>query len=227
MDQKWPSSMVLVRHGESLLNVEKRKLKTIPTEEQGLFVTLPARDMDIPLTERGIKQAKDVGEKLKKYPRFNVAFVSPYKRAKQTAHIIFNKLGYKPKIVYDERIREKDFGMFDRFTQKGIQKYFPTEFDRKKLEGKYYYRSPGGENYPDVSLRIRSFLDTLIRDYSKERVLIVAHSVVILMFRKTLQRLSEKEVLSIDQRKDLKNCALTSFIYDERRKKLLLKEWNI
>jgi len=224
MTQKWPSNLVLVRHGETLINMERNRLKKKPTKE--LIIKTPCRDMDIPLTKQGIKQARAAGKILKKYPKFDISLVSPYVRAKQTANIIIKELGYKPKIVFEERIREKDYGIFDKYTQKGKKKYYPKEVEREKWEGKYYYRIPGGENYPDVALRAHSVLDTVVREYAKKNVLIVSHSIVILLFRKLLERLSEKEILDIHTNQKLKNCSITHFTYNKIKNKLLLKKWN-
>src|SRR5205085_8551254 len=77
--------------------------------------------------------------------------------------------------------------------------------------GKFYHRPPGGESWADVVLRLRSLLMTLTRDYEDERVLVISHQVVILMFRYILQRLSEAQVLEIDRQHELANCSLTSY----------------
>jgi broad specificity phosphatase PhoE len=77
--------------------------------------------------------------------------------------------------------------------------------------GKYWYRPPGGESYPDVGLRLHSFLGRLTRDFREQSVLVVCHSVIVLMFRKLVERLSEDELLDIDRDKtqDVWNCAVT------------------
>ena len=223
-EQKWATNVVLVRHGESVANIERDRLKKGATKE--MFLKMPCRDMDIPLTEKGIKQAKSAGKLLKNYPKFDVAIISPYVRAKQTAEIIIKEMGYRIPLVFEERIREKDFGVLDKVTEKGKIKYYPLEAEREKWDGKYYYRPYGGENYPDVALRIRSFFDTLIRKYKKENVLVVTHAITILMFRKLLEHLSEKEVLDIHANQKLKNGSISAFVYDSQSKDLVLKEWN-
>ncbi len=224
MMQKWPSSIVLVRHGKTIVNIEKERLKEKPTKE--LYIKTPCRDMDLPITKKGVSESERTGKILRKYPKFDVIYVSPYKRATQTAEIIIKELGYNPQFILEERIREKDFGVFDRLTERGRKKFYPIEAKRKEWEGEYYYRVLGGESYPDVALRIHDFLNTLIREYKGKNVLIIAHSLVILMFRKLLERLSEKEVLDLHTNQKLKNCSISSFIYDKRKNKLRLKEWN-
>ena len=48
----------------------------------------------------------------------------------------------------EERIREIEFGILDGLTSEGIKARFPQEHKRRKREGKYWYRPPGGESRP-------------------------------------------------------------------------------
>ena len=128
-------------------------------------------------------------------------------------------------------MREKDFGIFDGLTKAGIQKKYPDEWKRRQRDGKYYYRPPGGESYPDVALRIHSFLGTLTRDYQKQSVLLVCHSVIVLVFRRLLERLSEEELMEIDRDpdKEVRNCSVTWYEFDSKlggSGKMALREFN-
>lgn len=222
--QKWPDVITIVRHGESLKNVERARVEQFDSNKLKLDIT--ERDMDIPLSERGKSQVIAIGKELKKREKFDVIFVSPYVRCRQTADLIIEQLGYKPKLVIEERIREKEFGVVDNLTKKGIQKFYPEEWERRQRDGKYYYRPSGGESYPDVGLRLHSFLGTLTRDYRNKRVLIVCHSVVVKMFRKLLERLEEKDILAIDKTEEVDNASATTYQYDVKEEKLKLKEYN-
>ena len=64
-------------------------------------------------------------------------------------------------------------------------------------------------------LRLRSVVDTVTREYRRERVLIVAHSVVVFCFRYLLERMTEAEILTLDQQYDVANCSVTSYEYDK------------
>jgi broad specificity phosphatase PhoE len=105
----------------------------------------------------------------------------------------------------------------------------PEEWARRAKIGKYYYRPPGGESFPDVNLRVHSFLGTLIREHAGQRVLIVTHSVVVLCFRRLLERLDEREVLTLDKTDDVKNAALLTYeigTRDGRSGVLVRTQWN-
>ena len=165
--QKWPDNLVLIRHGLSVYNEERELinrgvLTTYSSKIKGL------RDADMPLSAKGKYQARKTGAFLaKKFGHFDAIFTSPFKRALDTAKLIAKNLP-KTKLVIEERIREKEFGIADSLTPSEIKTLFPYEYSRKLKEKKYYYRPIGGESYPDVNLRIWSFLNTLVREYSKD-----------------------------------------------------------
>jgi len=215
--QKWPNNLVLVRHGLSIYNEERELinrgvLTTYSSKIKGL------RNADIPLSAKGKNQAQKTGIFLaKKYGNFDTVFVSPFKRALDTAGLIVTNMP-KAKLTIEERIREKEFGIADGLTPEEIKTIFPYEYSRKLKEKKYYYRSAGGESYPDVNLRIWSFLNTLIREHSKTNILVVSHSAVMLCFRKLLEKLTEKQVLDINQNDDVQNCAIISYRFNPNLK---------
>jgi broad specificity phosphatase PhoE len=158
---------------------------------------------------------KHIVEDASRHRRINgpigTLFVSPYLRARQTATQITDGLGYFPKVVVEERIREIEFGILDGLSPEGIRVKYPEEVERRKKEGKYYYRPPGGENRPDVNLRLHSFIDTIVRDYSSEVIAVVCHSVVVLCLRHLLERWDEASYLQVDKEEDVKNASVTTY----------------
>lgn len=224
---RWMDHLVMVRHGESHRNVGKHAAQAAGEIEYGGGI----RDMDVSLTARGQKQAQATGKHLGRKFRFDRIFVSPYLRTIETLQLMTKLFDYRAEVTYEERVREKEFGILDGLTKTGIAKKYPDEMRRREREGKYYYRPPGGESYPDVALRIHSFLGTLARDCRKQSVLVVCHSVVVLMFRRLLERLTEKELLAIDRdpEQDVCNCSVTWYEFDPRfgrKGKMLLREFN-
>ena len=223
VEQKWPSHLVIVRHGQSERNAAKDAAKAAGRpyiNKTGL------RDVDTPLTELGRKQAVATGKFLKSRFQFDVAFTSPYKRTIETTDGILGAFVKKPAIVQEERIREVEFGVLDGLTWSGVKQKYPEEFARRQREGKYWYRPPGGESRPDVALRVHSFLGTLARDYRQKSVLVVCHSVVVLIFRRLLERWGEAEYLQVESEDDVLNCSMTAYRYDAKTGKLRLDEYN-
>lgn len=219
--EKWPSLLLIARHGESEANVRKNAAKAAGQEPSWTGIV---RDQDSPLTANGRGQAFRLGLMLGQNAnsyRVDYVITSPYLRAKQTTEEIIRGTHHMPQIVVEERIREIEFGIMDGIDRKRFRELFPSEADRRERDGKYYYRPPGGENRPDVRLRVHSMLDTLNRDYVGKRVLIVCHSVVVLAFRSLLERWDEASYLQVDKEDDCVNCGLTIYSReDERRLKL-------
>jgi 2,3-bisphosphoglycerate-dependent phosphoglycerate mutase len=211
-EQKWPSLLWLVRHGESAGNVARNA-----AEERGLpLIDIAQRDVDVPLSEVGERQSRALGRWFRQKPaseRPTVVFTSPYLRAVRSAVLIVEEAALAEPVVQiaDERLREKEFGILDCLTKGGIAARFPAEATRRAETGKFYYRPPGGESWCDVILRLRSIVDTIQIEYRRERVLIVAHQVVVLCFRYLLERMSEAQILAIDAEKDVANCSVTSY----------------
>lgn len=213
---RWPSSLQLVRHGESAGNVARDAAEAAgrPT------IDIAERDMDVPLSAAGREQAGALGRWLvdQGRQRPTVAVASPYVRAQQTARIALDTAGLSDlELVVDERLREREFGVLDRLTKVGIEQRFPEEAAARQRVGKFYHRPSGGESWCDVGLRVRSAVDSLTREHAGERLLLVAHQVVILMFRYVLDHLSEAEILAIDRETQLANCSVTTYECDRGR----------
>ena len=225
---KWPSRLVIMRHAESEANLRREYLKSIDSREH--HVGLEGRDVDVRLTARGREQARATGSGLNDYGPFHVVYMSPYQRTRETAALVVEQLETPPRVVIEERVREKEFGLLEGLTRHGIKDRYPEEAARKLALGKYYYRPPGGESFPDVNLRVHSFLGTMIREWAGRRVLVVTHSVVVLCFRRCGSPPEEREVLDLDRQDDVKNAAL--LIYEPgtrngRQSGVVRKAWNL
>lgn len=219
--QKWPNEIWIVRHGQSAGNVARDK-----AEAAGLpLIDIATRDVDVPLSSLGERQSLALGKWFRQMPASRqptVVLFSPYVRARETAARIIQAAGIdRDDIVYvaDERLREKEFGILDRLTTYGIHQKYPELSEQRAHVGKFYFRPPGGESWCDVILRLRSVIDTIVREYAGERVLIVAHQVIVNCFRYLLERMEEQQILALDRISDIPNCSVTSYEFDPSRGK--------
>ena len=215
MTQRWPARLWLIRHGQSAGNVAREAALRDALHR----IQLDGRDMDIPLSPLGQRQARALGDWFSHQPeteRPDILLCSPYARALQTARLFREAGGMSgdEPICADERLREKEFGILDGLTASGIAKVHPEQAEFRRLLGKFYHRSPGGESWCDVILRLRSVLDTISLHYAGRRVLIVCHQVVILCLRYILEHLNEAEILEIDRHANVGNCSLTEYSFD-------------
>jgi broad specificity phosphatase PhoE len=230
-EQKWPQTIWVVRHGQSAGNVARDA-----AEQASLpLIDIATRDVDTPLSPLGELQSDALGRwfaRMDEHERPNVLLCSPYARARATAQRVLDAGGAAPDIntfFADERLREKEFGILDRLTKFGIVAKYPELDEQRRHVGKFYYRPPGGESWCDVVLRLRSTLDTIIREHRSERVLIVAHQVIVNCLRYLLERMNEEEILAIDRESDVPNCSVTSYEFDSaqgRNGKLVLRMVN-
>jgi len=231
MTPRWPSVLWIVRHGQSAGNVARDL-----ANEQGLArIALTHRDVDVPLSALGREQAQALGKWFAgahEDGRPEVILSSPYIRAIETAQLFRDAGGCQAdeKICLDERLREKEFGVLDGLTITGIREFQPDQASFRKLLGKFYHRPPGGESWVDVIFRLRALMDTVSLHYGGQRVMIVAHQVVVLCLRYVIENLTEAEILAIDKAGDVANCAITEyrFVPDEGRDgRLKLSRYNV
>jgi broad specificity phosphatase PhoE len=228
--QKWPQTLWVVRHGQSAGNVARDE-----AEAGGLRdIAIAERDVDVPLSRLGERQADALGQWFAELPRGeapSIVLCSPYLRARQTADRVLARFADERRIerIVDERLREKEFGILDRLTRLGIRERYPELSEQRRHVGKFYFRPPGGESWCDVILRLRSFIEMMTREHRGERVLLVGHQVIVNCLRYLLERLDEAQILAIDRLGDVPNCGVTSYRFDPgagRRGKLVLDLQN-
>ena len=227
----WPAQLIIVRHGQSAGNVAR----DLAHEAEADRIGLTNRDADVPLSELGREQAHALGAwfaEMDERERPQVLLSSPYVRALQTAEL-FRAAGGAcgdPPICFDERLREKEFGILDGLTTSGIRNVFPDQAEFRRLLGKFYHRPPGGESWCDVILRLRSVLDTISLHHRGQRVMIFTHQVVVLCLRYIIETLDEAAILAIDKQGDVANCSITEFRFDPaagHSGKLALARYNV
>ena len=216
MRQRWPEKLWIVRHGQSAGNVARDA-----AHEAGLaMIDIAMRDVDVPLSELGHDQARALGRWFASLPedgKPEIVLSSPYVRARQTAKAICEEGGVTEEArqpIVDERLREREFGVFDRLTANGISEKYPDLAEHRALLGKFYHRAPGGESWADVILRLRGALDTISLHFADRRVLIVSHQVVVLCLRYILEEMDEAQVLAIDKEGDVVNCGLCEYDFE-------------
>jgi broad specificity phosphatase PhoE len=225
MTNNFPKTIWLVRHGESAGNVARQEAEA----HRSLKVKLPQRDIDVPLSSLGERQARALGKwfaGLGDEEKPTVVISSPYVRTRETVRLMLEETGIdleKTAFITDERLREKEFGIFDRLTKQGVREKYPEQYEMRNALGKFYHRPPGGESWCDVILRLRSMVNSLRLEFAGERVLIVTHEVVISCFRYLLENLTEEELLAIDRAHDVANCSITSYEFDSTSNKQKMK----
>ncbi len=150
-----PTRMLLLRHGQTPLSVERRY------SGRG----------NPPLTELGRAQARAAARRIGE--RGNVAAVvsSPLGRARETAEAAAAVLGL-PVTVHDGLL-ETDFGKWEGLTFREAAQRDP-DLHRRWL-GDTSVRPPGGESFDEVRGRLAAVRDDLVAEYGGANLLVVSH----------------------------------------------------
>lgn len=179
---QYPKEIILVRHGESEANI-------LTSEER---TKLDSSTKDYGLTPRGRLQAHDAGAYLRRtYGTFDAYYTSFCRRTKETMEIMFPEAH----IIEDARVAEAQRGIWHAMSEVAIDACFPYERARRDKEGLYYYRPFGGENWPDLEIRIHSFIETLFRLHRGQRVLLCVHGHWHIAFERIMQNLTTDETI--------------------------------
>lgn len=209
--------LLLVRHGESTANVAATAAEAAGAET----IDVAERDADVPLSERGLEQARALGSwvgdlGLDGDAGDRTAFwCSPYLRARQTIGTALDEAGVDATVRVDERLRDRELGVLDLLTRRGVQALHPDEEARRQRLGKFYHRPPGGESWADVALRVRSLLRELEALPDTDRVVIAAHDAVIMLVVYVCTGLSEADLLEFARSNTVTNASVTTLRHDE------------
>ncbi len=202
--------LILVRHGQSIWNLENR------------FTGWT----DVGLSEQGIKEAKEAGEKLKELGyTFDVAYTSYLKRANDTLNYILEELNEKNiPIKYSWRLNERHYGALQGLNKDDTRKKYGEEQVRlwrrsadirppalEVTDERYpgndpKYKNlqkediPTTENLLDTVKRVIKYWDTDIKKdlLENKKVIIVAHGNSLRGLIKYLDNLSDEEIMKLE-----------------------------
>lgn len=144
----------LVRHGEAESNV-RHILSSFP--EKAIFH----------LTELGKKQVVETAQFLATVGA-DILLSSPMQRTTETAEIIAQAVNLP--IVFDERLREAGFGVFNEGPRKEILKKYPNGEARISPD-----EEDGVESFLDIRKRLQGFLDDMKGKYVGKKMILVSH----------------------------------------------------
>jgi len=203
-----PIDLVLVRHGESEGNLARRFSlagdNSVFTEE-----FCARHNSRLRLTDRGREQAGTAGRWLKENLGFHFDryLVSGYLRAMETAALLDlpDASWYQ-----DFYLRERDMGLFEIMPEDEKKLRYP-EIYRQYEHDPFYWIPPNGESIAQLCLRIDRVLQTLHRECSQKRVIIVAHGLVMWAFTIRIERLTSFQFLERSTATPIRNCQIVHF----------------
>jgi len=152
-------TLVLVRHGQSLWNLENRFTGWV----------------DVPLSELGVAEARRAGELLEGF-RFHVAYTSALTRAQETLRILLETMGTQLPVIRDQALNERHYGDLQGLNKEDTAKRYGV--DQVKLWRRSYdVPPPNGESLEMTAKRTLPFFDRCIAGDLRQgkNVLVVAH----------------------------------------------------
>ncbi len=202
--------LVIVRHGQSMWNLENK------------FTGWT----DVPLSEKGIEEAKNAGILLKKEGYiFDEAYTSVLKRANDTLYYILDELNEKEiPIHYDYRLNERHYGALQGLNKDETRKKYgedQVKLWRRSADVKPPELTKDDERYPGNDSKYKdinenklplteNLMDTIERvvEYWKEeislkikkgkKIIIVAHGNSLRGLMKYLDNLTKEEVINLE-----------------------------
>src|SRR5690606_32512874 len=148
--------LLLLRHGETPLSVERR------------FSGLG----EVELTPNGRAQAERAAQRLAREPySIDVIVSSPRKRARATAEIVAARLGVPVEV--EEGLRETDFGAWEGHTFTEIQRRWPQELAAWLADPSV--APPGGESFAHSARRVEETRQRILAEHAGKTILAVSH----------------------------------------------------
>jgi len=193
--------ITIIRHGQTAYNAENRYAGTI----------------DVPLNEKGIKDAKNAATRLMDY-KFDIVLTSNLKRAIQTAeHLI---TGHNIQIIQNELCNERNYGRMQGLNFIEVEEIKPR-IQYLKLNNDFHsLNPPSGETFPALRKRARTFSQFIFQNYTGSDILVVSSSA----FMQQLQGLYHGIDWVGSLRNEIHNLACITFTFDNRK---LIKEKQV
>lgn len=158
--------LVITRHGQTDENLRKIIL---------------GQEIDAPLNQDGIEQARKLAERLKD-EEIHIAYTSDMERAVQTAEEIL-RFHSPVKLATASALREWKAGVYSgQLMEEGNK-----EKDRERSGLPFdVFKPQNGESYVELQERLKPFLRMLLQKHKKDSVLIVSHAVTVTVLLLTI-----------------------------------------
>ncbi|MFA5403799.1 MAG: 2,3-diphosphoglycerate-dependent phosphoglycerate mutase [Ignavibacteria bacterium] len=177
------SYLIVLRHGQSQWNLENRFTGWV----------------DIDLSEQGIKEAQDAGEKLKGF-KFDKAYTSDLVRAQRTLDIILGIIDQKDlPVEKDKALNERMYGDLQGLNKDELRAKFGAE-QVQIWRRSFDVAPPNGESLKDTAARVIPYWESKIVPDLKagKNILISAHGNSLRALVMYLEKISEQDIVKTE-----------------------------
>ncbi|MCG3778020.1 MAG: 2,3-bisphosphoglycerate-dependent phosphoglycerate mutase [Nitrospira sp.] len=153
----------------------------------------------MPLTSKGIQEAKNAGEKLRGFT-FDRAFTSVLERANETLRLALDVIGQPTiPIERDKALNERMYGDLQGLNKAETAKKY-GEAQVKIWRRSYDVPPPGGESLKDTAERVLPYYEHTIKSYllNGGTILIAAHGNSLRALIMELEQLTREQVLELN-----------------------------
>jgi broad specificity phosphatase PhoE len=147
------------------------------------------------LSPKGYDQSLVLFEQLKDRS-ISAIYTSTLQRAILTAQPIAEH--FRLPIQEQSELDEIAFGILEGKEFLNFDEEVKLEWEKFKKD-RFTYRIPGAENYTDVTLRVKPFVEKILRDCEGKEILVIGHRVVNLMLMGLLLDLPVQNMFRIEQ----------------------------
>lgn len=175
--------LVLIRHGQSIWNLENRFTGWV----------------DVPLTALGREEAAAAASKIA-HLEFQVCYTSALTRAQQTLEIILEELAWgQLPVIRDQALNERNYGDLQGLNKDEMRKQFGPE-QVQIWRRSYDVAPPNGEALKDTAARTLPFFERCIMGDIRQgkSVLVVAHGNSNRSIVMKLDNLSGEQVVALE-----------------------------
>jgi 2,3-bisphosphoglycerate-dependent phosphoglycerate mutase len=177
------AQLVIFRHGQSQWNLENKFTGWV----------------DVELTEKGIEEAKNAGNKIRGY-HFDYAYASDLKRAQNTLNIALQTANHSAITpIYNKALNERMYGDLQGLDKTETVTKFGEE-QVKIWRRSYDIAPPNGESLKDTAARVIPYYETEIAPKLKanKNVVIAAHGNSLRALIMYLENMTPEQILQFE-----------------------------
>ncbi len=176
------ATLIIFRHGQSTWNLENKFTGWV----------------DVPLTEKGIQEAKNAGQKLKPF-EFDYAYASDLQRAQNTLTLALQIADKTVPTTYNKALNERMYGDLQGLDKTETAKKFGDE-QIKIWRRSFDIAPPNGESLKDTAARVIPYFEQEIEPKLKagKNIVIAAHGNSLRALIMHLEKMTPSQILEFE-----------------------------
>jgi len=169
-----------LRHGQSQPNVLGIVLSGLEDGKKEEYTLTKEGEGQVQISVKKAKEEELLGSD-------TIIYSSPFSRAKKTAEIAKEVLGVEAEIIFDDRLRERWFGDWEKTDNTAYEKIWKE--DRVNPE----HKIKNVESALEVQKRITSLIEDLEEKYIGKNILLVSHGDTLQILQTGFLKISASE----------------------------------